>query len=192
MARHGRAGRGLARQGRRGKAGEVGRGTARHGEAGKSTKEGAMVYEWKAGARTNGMDAQKVGERLEQIRQKHGVLTPSVIVADARLKASPLHKGFEWDDQKAAAIYREERARAIVRCVVVTLQGANTDPRQVRAFVHIGNPLEYEDIGAVMRDLDKREALLALALNRLNAVRAEYGTLEELAEVWSALDEVAA
>ena len=151
-----------------------------------------MLYEWKAGARINGMDPQRVGERLERIRQKHGVLTPTAIVEDARRKTSPLHNGFEWDDKRAAAIYREDRARAIMRCMVVTIQGSGQESTQVRAFVHVGNPLEYEDIQTVMRTQNKRDALLALALNRLEALRAEFGTLEELAAVWGALDEVAA
>jgi len=151
-----------------------------------------MLYQWKDGARINGMDPQKVGERLERIRQKNGVLTPRAVVLDAQRKTSPLHNGFEWDDKKAAAIYREERARAIMRVVVVTIQGTDTEPMQVRAFVHVGNPQEYEDIQTVMRTMDKRDALLAMALNRLEALRTEFGTLEELAAVWAALDTVAA
>ena len=151
-----------------------------------------MEYQWKQGARINGMDAQRVGERLESIRQKSGVLTPKAVVLDASRKTSPLHKGFEWDDSKAAAIYREDRARTIMRCMVVTIRGADSQSTTVRAFVHVGNPAEYEDIHTVMSVPEKRGTLLALALSRMEALRVEFGNLEELAAVWSALDEVSA
>lgn len=46
-----------------------------------------------------------------------GRITPDMILADARRKSSPLHKFFEWSDQKAARKWRLEQARTLIEKV---------------------------------------------------------------------------
>ena len=147
-----------------------------------------MIYEWKPGARLSGLDAQKVGDRLQTICVKHGAITPTLVVKEAKKKTSPLHGGFEWDDRRAAQEYRLDQARLIVRSVIVHRDGNDGEPMAVRAFVHIGEASDYEDIDVVLGIPEKREALLAQALAELEIVRRKYETLEELAGVFAAMD----
>ena len=149
-----------------------------------------MVYEWTQGARKAGLDAQKVGERLSKIHEKHGLVTADLVVRDARRKASPLHGGFEWDDTAAADAYRLYQARNICNALVISHPTGEGDERMVRAFVHIEEG--YEDIHIVLSVAHKREALLAQALVELESSRNKYAHLSELAAVFAALDEAQA
>ena len=198
-ARRGKAGRGRAGEARQGEAGQGKAGKARHGKARQARKTihtiGGLImeYSWKDGARKGGMDAQKVGERLEKLRRRDGVLTPGAVVMEAQKKSSPLHEGFEWDDMIAASLYREERARDITRSITVTVRGADAEPVVVRAFVHLqdAGDYEYEDIHTILTNPQKRDSLLKEALAMLRLQWSRYKMVQELSGVWAALDEVA-
>lgn len=71
------------------------------------------------------MDSKRlkaIEERLSLIASKNeGSLTPEDVVNDAKYDNSPLHKFFEWDDGEAAAKYRLEQARQLIRSVRVNV-----------------------------------------------------------------------
>lgn len=50
-----------------------------------------------------------------------GRLTPQAVLEEAESAESPLHGWFEWDDTVAAAAYRLDQARDLIRSVEVTL-----------------------------------------------------------------------
>ena len=144
-----------------------------------------MVYEWKDGTRKSRLNAQKVGERLSTIHSKHGIVTAALVVNDAQKKNSPLHNGFEWDDQEAAEAYRLHQARNIINAIVVSHPTSEGDERMIRAFVHLG--ADYEDIELVLNIAEKRDALLAQAFVELETARRKYEHLDELTAVFAAL-----
>lgn len=149
-----------------------------------------MIYEWKPGAHVGGLNAQKVGDRLQDLYARHGAVTPTLVLEEAKKKRSPLHKGFEWDDKEAAQQYRLTQARLIVRSVIVRRPDSIGEYRAVRAFVHIGEDSDYESIDVVLSVAEKRGALLSQAWSDLEIIRRKYETLEELANVFAAMDEL--
>lgn len=78
-----------------------------------------------------------IHERLAALYAKHGRLTPALVVRDAKNPASPMHDVFEWDDGKAARLYREEQARALIRTVTVKL---SSDVTVVATPVYVRDP----------------------------------------------------
>lgn len=58
--------------------------------------------------------------RLKTLEVK-GVITPDVVVADARGTGSPLHALFDWDIDKAAEAWWVECARRVIRSVTVEI-----------------------------------------------------------------------
>jgi len=95
------------------------------------------IYEFKSGSHLRG-DAQAVGERLEQIRQRRTGLTPEAVVKDARSEASVLHALFEWDDAKAANRYRLDQAGHIIRCITVQVEEVESEhPQQSLAIAQV-------------------------------------------------------
>jgi hypothetical protein len=154
-------------------------------------KEGEEVteYRWKAGSRCRA-DANAAGKVCASLERK-GRLTPSALVEASRPEDAPLHGEFEWDDAVAAERYRENQAGYIIRSVEVVVQGVE---QPVRAFVSVdveGGGKVYEDVLAVVQNATKSAALLREAKAELASFRRKYKALEELAEVFAAIDRVA-
>lgn len=146
-----------------------------------------MIYKWKSGARAP-VSAQVAGEVCEQMSAK-GKLTPKALVDASRPEDAPLHKAFEWDDQKAAERYRESQAAYIIRSIEVKREDV-TEP--VRAFFSVpkdgGTSYQYHSVDTILRSTDSRESLLESAKRELEAFTRKYGQLVELAEVIEATE----
>ncbi len=149
-----------------------------------------MQFAWKDGSRIK-IDPHAVGQELTRIQNDHG-LTPEIVVEAARNPESPLHKGFEWDDSVAAAQYRLDQARYLLRMIVV-VENKNRTP--IRAFVSVQNTDQkrvYRDIASVFSNEYLREQALEQALRDLDAFQRKYRDLSELAEVLQAADRMLA
>jgi hypothetical protein len=114
-----------------------------------AVREYALRKGWKA--HTEKLDAQAVGEQIELIaRDNDGAVSASNVVAAAKAKSSPMHGAFDWDDTAAAAQWRLDQARDLVRCVrviVVDEAGERQEqPQMVNVVVqhdHRGKVQEY-------------------------------------------------
>jgi len=167
------------------------------------------VFHFREGCHLSG-DAQQVGEHLEGIRARSHNLTPELVLDDARAEQSPLHDYFEWDDGKAAEQHRLNQAGHLIRSITVTyietpkarprqvsLEGVQRqqDPpvRPVRAFVAVtrDGARGYESTATAMNDSEMRRQVLQRAYTELDSVGRKYRELQELADVFSALDQVA-
>lgn len=95
------------------------------------------TYGWKNGACIR-LDAQTAGERLDELKARHGHLTPELVLADAADPTSPLHGHFEWDNDRAANQHRINQAYELLRAIVVLDVTEVHEP--IRAFVAIINP----------------------------------------------------
>lgn len=154
-----------------------------------------MEIKWKSGARVK-VDATKAHKELERIRKKEGgALDARAVVKHSRTKTAPLHDEFEWDDAVAAELHREERARYIMRSVVVEVEDINEKQVDAPAYVAERRPKEmrtYEPVEDVMRDPDRRAVMLQEALSQLLRWRVKYRHLNELAIVFRSHDELLA
>ena len=142
-----------------------------------------MVYKWKIPMK---VDAQKIGEELQSIKNVNGDLDPKAVVDRGRNPDSPLHELFEWDDEKAAEKYRLVQAKRIIRNLEVEVEHV-----EVRAFVKAGNP-GYSPIQTVIRDYNMRDVLMKQAQEEMRMFIAKYRSLEELCEVIDAMNAVVA
>lgn len=83
-------------------------------------------YEWADGFYKNlasqvGADAQLIGERISELAEKNGNVTPKMMVDDARNEDSPMHPIlFRKDDKEAAEAWREEEARKMQGAIKIT------------------------------------------------------------------------
>jgi len=75
-------------------------------------------------------------QELQSILDRHGDLTPEIVVNEAANPEHPLHGKFVWDDTEAARMYRKVQAQLLIRSVKVTVTPVgSTDPISVRAFI---------------------------------------------------------
>lgn len=99
---------------------------------------------------------------LIELRQREGMLTPQIVVEDARPVTSQLHDRFEWDDAQAAEQYRLEQARELIRSVKVQYVEPSGGVSSTRAFVSIERAEQREYIP--VEDVADDPELAALAL----------------------------
>ena len=128
-----------------------------------------IKYYARPGATFKQGQAQLVGETLAKMKEETK-LTPDVIVSEAKKKANPLHKFFEWNDGKAAQKYRLQQARDMIAGVteVIIIQG--TESKQ-RSFFSVGNrhksKAEYVTIREAISKKPYRDQLLTQIISQL-------------------------
>jgi hypothetical protein len=131
----------------------------------------------------------KVIKELNRISLENGgLLLPEDVVKAAKIKTSPLHKHFEWDNTRAAAEYRLWQARQLISVCVQILPGV-TEP--VSCFTSLStdrsNGGGYRTTVAVCSNAELREQMLQDALHDLNTLQRRYAHLRQLTEVFSAI-----
>lgn len=140
--------------------------------------------------------ADVVGEAIEAAIGESGSVDKRVLVENARPAKAPLHPCFEWNDPKAAELYRLGQARNIVNAVTVKIEG-----HEVAAFPSVSVQVESESgmipqqqnirVAAMLNDAELRHQKINEVLAKLMRLRKEYTALNELSIVWRAIDEVA-
>lgn len=126
-----------------------------------------------------------VRNELMKIHNQHGVLTPYLVVDEARDPAHPLHSRFEWDDSEAAEKYRRVQARKLIGIARVTYaEGSETTPeKSVRAFHSVpasdGNGNVYEPSEKIARDPILSELKLREFDRDWKAFRRRYADFED-------------
>lgn len=150
-----------------------------------------MVYKFKLGSRF-AVPPQVVGEALERLAgQSHGSVTPAMVVDEARADDSPLHPAFEWHEDVAAELYREEQARHLMRAIIYEEQVADDGPpRPIQAYVHVRTEdgPGYMASRVAMATPDLREQVLNDALKMFEGLRRRYEHIRELSGVFDAID----
>lgn len=134
-------------------------------------------------------------EALKEIAKRDGgLLRPAAVVDAARDEESPLHGAFEWDDGEAAQKYRLLQAQSLIRSFKVAIE-RNGQTHTVPVFVGVSTDRTGEKSDNPYRLLEqiaKKPDLMAVAvqdaLDQLEAVRNRYAHLQELADVWAAVD----
>lgn len=137
------------------------------------------------------MQDPRVIERLQQLAAENGgQLTPDAVVADAKKKASPLHRYFDWDDKVAAMKWRREQARQLIRSVRVEVEQQEI---KVRAIGYVQDPdkdsADQGYVPTVTLKSDRDRAIQALeqelmraeaAMNRAYEVASSLGLESEV------------
>ena len=151
-----------------------------------------MVFQWKPLACVKA-DPQAAGEQMRRLEET-GCLTPKNLLDANREVGSPLHDDFEWDDNVAAEKYREDQAAYFIRQITVVEEGPSKESVPVRAFVNtkVNDTRSYLSISRVLSDNELRANLLLKAKADMQVFKAKYESLEELSDVFRAMDEVIA
>jgi hypothetical protein len=152
-------------------------------------------YKWVEGCRLP-LDPQIVGTELEKIRKKNkGNLTKEAVVAEAKNPLSPLHDGFEWDDDKAAEAFRLVQAGYMIRHVTVVFEDPTDEiEHEIRAFVSVKQEDEekvsYTSMQIAMEDPELRSQVFKQALDEINRWKTKYRHLTLFARIFGEIDAV--
>lgn len=161
------------------------------------------IYEWREGMRNKPeCSPEEAFNELERIRKSNGgEISAPVVVKAAKKKAHKFHGFFEWRDQIAGKKWREQQARTLIGGIKVRVE----ESEPVRAYQHVSiksQPTEteekpepvsyYTSTEQALADPQMRAYILSRALSEAESWRKKYQDLEELSDVFSALDQVAA
>lgn len=136
-------------------------------------------YSWAVGY-VYKCDAQAAGEMCEEL-ERDGALTAESLLAANVAEDAPLHNAFEWDDGKAAHLYRVNQARSII-CNLRVVRPERETPTK-KFFSIIRDDPHYESIEVVMSKEESRERLLRNSRRDFETFKAKYESLVEWAEV---------
>jgi len=155
-----------------------------------------MKAQWKRGSKFSG-SAQKVYDEIERIKKKHGgVYLARHLVEEGKRENSPLHPHiWKISDAEAAEQHRLELARRLSRSIEVVYDEAPDTP--VRAYELITQPAKgdmlerkvYTSTKEALEDPEMRDEILSRAIRDAIAYKRKYADLQELAQVFIALDE---
>lgn len=157
------------------------------------------VIQWRQGYQAK-VSAEKAAEELEKIRKRDGAITPTAVVESARPEKSPIHKVFEWDDSIAAEKYRIDQANRMTRAVQVIhldIKKPNQSALPARMFssITVTSPDDetktkkvYTSTEDALQDPITRDEILGNAIRDAIAYRRKYAALQELAQVFVAID----
>ncbi|HLD93910.1 MAG TPA: hypothetical protein VI703_06890 [Anaerolineales bacterium] len=134
---------------------------------------------------------------LAEIKEEHGFVNAHLVVESSRSSKSPLHQHFEWDDRKAAEMYRENQASYLIRMLVtVELDEQGAETIEYRTFVSVTDEDDdglhhlYLPTEEALQDVRYRGGILAQALRELESWKKRYQNLQELAAVFAAARKV--
>lgn len=146
-----------------------------------------MVYKYKMPGLYN-VPAQVAGEELNRIYEERGKLDAADVVDESRPVDAALHPEFEWDDPKAAELYRQQQARNLINCIVTVVDTPKNKQVETRAFVHVEQ--SYHPLNVVVSDTEKLYQLKLSAFREMKAFRKKYQNVAELVPVFQAIDTV--
>ena len=137
-----------------------------------------------------------IKDELEIIEKRTGTLRPVDVVKYAENPNTELHSKFVWDDSKAAHAYRIVQAQHIIRVTVSVIDDSRSNKMQ-RVYVSLPSDRTngggvYRTLVSVMSDDTKRSELLKLAMKEAIAFKEKYNQLEELSELFLAIDNIQA
>lgn len=124
-------------------------------------------------------------DQLQTIYEKHGNLSPSIVVAEARRKTHPLHDRLEWDDKIAGKKYREVQAYDLIRSVKLTYRDREGTSQTVRYWhpVRADSPFVFDPLPEIIEDAVAMQILLRDAERDWKAMHDRYGHLTEFWEM---------
>jgi hypothetical protein len=127
-----------------------------------------------------------VREALQEIYAEHRVLTPQIVVEEARPSGAPLHSHFEWEDSVAGELYRLEQARGLIRSVKVLGARDEEGPKEIREWLSVerpDRPRSYEPLHEVIEDDFALQLVLQEMERDIELVKRKYGHLKEYARM---------
>lgn len=155
------------------------------------------IFRAAKGAQFEYEKAQIYGQELERIRKENGgVLTPQLVLNEAKDKNNLLHDYFEWDNTVAADKFRINLARHLINHIEIVIVSNGTEKQQ-RAYLNVTKANENNDeevqrvyvtIEKALSEPELRKQVLANALREAEFWKEKYHDYKELSEVFLAID----
>ncbi len=139
------------------------------------------------------MNASMKAELETLASAANGLLHAEQVIEFAKNPETALHREFEWDDTEAAAKYRLQQARQVIRVFVKFEPRVN---RECRALVSVPSDRSisggYRKTSEVLDSPNYRVQVVEEALKRIEATRDNFNYLPELDPLFTRLSNMIA
>ena len=136
-----------------------------------------IKYCFRDANRFSKLDPKLAASELARICNENGLLTPVAVLDAARDENNPLHPAFEWDDSKAAEIYRRSQAQDLIYSVEIVREDFQPEP----VYFHSQSAGGYMPMQEVVRRVDLLAEARQKAHARLLDAKASLLRLEMIA-----------
>ena len=136
----------------------------------------AVSFRVVQGSRLRKADAEVLGKAFERLKAS-GPLTADRVLEEAMSARSPLHKFFEWDNEKAAHKFRLEQARRLIRSIEIVIEDAKGKSVPMRAYYSVKDAegqRNYEPMAFVFSSPDLADQVIQEAVSQLEAWKVKY------------------
>ena len=155
------------------------------------------IARWRDGYRSP-VAAEDAYEEIEKIHKANdGNVSAENLVEKAKSKRNKLHPAFTWDDAEAGVKCRLAEARNIMNALhVVRAEAPSRAARkyELRRLPPVDGEKNVRHVYCttedILKDPDARADLLKRAIGELVSTQHRYRGLQELAQVFKAVDEV--
>lgn len=144
-------------------------------------------YQWLDGGPAPVVEADVFGKIVEKLAASADIkaVKPALIVDAAKAASSPIHKLFNWDDDKAADLYRRDQARKYLqRLQIVRVHVTEGQSLSSRAFysVDTGGARAYASRERVLSDSDLKKQIIDGARKELESYLNKYAGIAALGQ----------
>ena len=138
------------------------------------------------------VSAEIAGKEIHRIGMKGGHIHPRDVWKESEPVDAPLHRCFEWDDEKAAITHRDRQARNLIGSLRIVYAD---DPKQEEKieFFHVN----HEKHGSTyipsrrLGQADYAQQVTRDALRLMLGVRTRYQQVQELTSLYGQIDDLA-
>lgn len=143
-------------------------------------------YQWKDGYGYS-VAADVVGEVVEKIEARDGVITREAFLDESRSEDSPTHSMFTWDDTIAAEKWRLAESRKIITSLTIICNTPNDEGLKVPAIINITTEKKatYRNIVVALSDEESREIIVERLRREVEQLVERNRHITELAEILS-------
>ena len=126
-----------------------------------------------------------IKEAIDFIYERDGIVKPEAVLGYAEPEDSPIHKYFEWEDSKAATMYRLNQAMHLIVEVTVEYAGGERQAYH-NVVVELSEGIReqgYFPVEVVTSDEDKYRSAVAALVADLRSLQKKYEELQEMKEL---------
>lgn len=154
------------------------------------------VFKWANGYPFK-IPAEVAGEEISKIEKEYGAVTREKLVEVASDPKSPLHPAFEWNNDKAAHLYRLGQAKDMIAHLIITVEEPQkAENQEVRFFYNISEKPKakgvYVNVETAFNDEEMKQTIFSHALAELQSFKAKYQNLKEFEKLFAEIDRLLA
>lgn len=130
------------------------------------------------------IDVAKI--EVQRIKSNYGLLTPALLLEEARNPKSVFHNCFTWDDDKAAHLFRMDQAKRLLQSINVTIL-TDGEPKKIEVS-HLIKSKPQSKTTQIKLPIDAAETMRSRTIDDLLYIKQKLSKHERFNVVLKHID----